>query len=73
MPVVVFVETPDNNRGRFVAASHADAVAVLSRHYPVGASVAQKLARGEKVSTDSYALKICEMETAPPKRQKALF
>ena len=65
MPVVVLVETSDNNRG--------DAIEVLGRHYPVGASVAQKLTRGEKVSTDSYTIKICPLETAPPKRQKALF
>ncbi len=73
MPVVVLVETSDNNRGRFLAASHGGAIDVLGQHYPVGASVAQKLTRGEKVSTDSYTLKICPLETAPPKRQKALF
>lgn len=73
MPVLVLVETSDNNRGRFLAASHGDAIDVLSRHYPVGSSVAQKLTRGEKVSTDSYTLKICPLESAPPKRQKALF
>ena len=73
MPVVVLVETSDNNRGRFLAASHGEAIEVLSRHYPVGSSVAQKLTRGEKVSTESYTLKICPLETAPPKRQKALF
>tara|TARA_R110002072_G_scaffold145459_1_gene291883 strand:+ start:40811 stop:41032 length:222 start_codon:yes stop_codon:yes gene_type:complete len=73
MPVVVLVETPDNNRGRFLAASPGEAIGVLGRHYPIGASVAQKLTRGEKVSTDSYTLKICPLETAPPKRQKALF
>lgn len=73
MPVMVLVETSDNNRGRFFADSPADAVEVLSRYYPVGASVAQKLARGDKVSTDSYILRICRMETTPPKRQKALF
>lgn len=73
MPVVVLVETSDNNRGRFLAASHSEAIEVLGWHYPVGASVAQKLTRGEKVSTDSYTLKICPLETAPPKRQKALF
>ena len=49
MPVVVLVETSDNNRGRFLAASPGEAIDVLSRHYPVGASVAQKLTRGEKV------------------------
>ncbi|NQV26478.1 MAG: hypothetical protein HQ518_19145 [Rhodopirellula sp.] len=73
MPVVVLVETPDNSRGRFLAASTGEAIEVLSRHYPVGASVAQKLTRGEVVSTDSYTLKICPLATAPPKRQKALF
>lgn len=73
MPVVVLVETSDNNRGRFLAASHGEAIDVLSRRFPVGSSVAQKLTRGEKVSTDSYTLKICPLETAPPKRQQALF
>ena len=73
MPVVVLVETSDNNRGRFLAATHSEAIDVLSQHYPVGSSVAQKLTRGEKVSTDAYTLKICPLETAPPKRQKSLF
>ena len=73
MPVVVLVETSDNNRGRFLAASSTEAIEVLSQYYPIGASVPQKLTRGEKVSTDSYTLKISTLETAPPKRQKALF
>lgn len=73
MPVVVLVETSDNNRGRFLAASSGDAIEVLSRQYPVGASVAQKLIRGDRVTTDSYTLQIRPLETAPPKRQKALF
>ena len=63
MPVVVLVETPDNNRGRFLAASPGEAIGVLGRHYPIGASVAQKLTRGEKVSTDSYTLKIASAMT----------
>lgn len=73
MPVVVLVETPDNNRGRFLAATSSDAIDVLSRHYPVGTSVAKKLTRGEKVSTDSYTLQIQQLETAPPKQQQTLF
>jgi len=73
MPVVVLVETPDNNRGRFLAASSGEAIDVLSQSYPVGASVSQKLARGDRVSTESYTLQIRPLETAPPKRQKALF
>lgn len=73
MPVMVLVETSDNNRGRFFSESHADAIEVLRRYYPVGASVAQKLTRGEKVGTDSYSIRICRLETAPPKRQQALF
>lgn len=73
MPVVVFVETTDNNRGRFLAASSSDAISILSRYYPVGASVAKKLTRGDKVSTDSYTLQIHLLETAPPKQQQTLF
>lgn len=73
MPVVVLVETVGNNRGRFLATSTEAAVEELSRHYPVGSSVAQKLARGETVSTDSYTLQIRTLETVPLKRQQALF
>ena len=73
MPVVTFVETPDDNRGRFLAASYGEAIEVLSQRFPIGASVAQKLARGERVSTESYTLQIRPLETAPPKRQQALF
>lgn len=73
MPVVVLVETTDSNRGRFLADSSEEAVKELSRHYPIGSSVAQKLVRGASISTDSYTLQILPLQTSPPKRQQALF
>ena len=73
MTVVALVETPENNRGRFLAASIEDALVELGRHFPVGASVAEKLRRGEVITTDSYRLAIRPLETAPKPRQQTLF
>ena len=73
MPVVALIETADNNRGRFVAESVDAALKELSRHYPVGATVADRLRKGERVVNDSYTLAIRPLETEPPKKQRSLF
>jgi hypothetical protein len=73
MAVVAVVETPENNRGRFLAASIDDAIEELGRHFPIGASVAEKLRRGDVVATDSYRLAIRSLETASKARQQTLF
>ena len=73
MAVVAVVETPENNRGRFLAASIYDAIEELGRHFPIGASVAEKLRRGDVVATDSYRLAIRSLETASKARQQTLF
>jgi hypothetical protein len=73
MPVVALIETADNNRGRFVAASVEDAIEELARHFPVGATVAERLRKGERIVNDSYTLAIRPLETEPPKTQQSLF
>ena len=73
MAVVALIETADNNRGRFVAASVEDALEELGRHFPVGATVAERLRKGERIVNDSYTLAIRPLETEPPKTQQSLF
>jgi hypothetical protein len=73
MAVVALIETADNNRGRFVAASVEDAIEELGRHFPVGATVAERLRKGERIVNDSYTLAIRPLETEPPKTQQSLF
>ena len=73
MAVVALVETPENNRGRFLAATIDGALEELGRHFPIGASVADKLRRGDVIVTDSYCLAIRPLETAPKARQQTLF
>jgi len=73
MPVVVFVETADNNRGRFLAESSERAIEVLSDHYSLGTSGARKLARGATITTESHTLPIRHLQTASPRRQGELF
>lgn len=73
MPVLALIETADNNRGRFVAASVEDAIEELSRQFPVGSTVAERLRKGERIVNDSYTLAIRPLETEPPKRQQSLF
>lgn len=73
MSLVVFVETPDNNRGRFIADSYETAIKELSRQYPIGNTVAERLRRGERIVTEQYTLAIRPLESEPPKRQKQLF
>lgn len=73
MPIIAFVETPENNRGRFIAASVDAALEELARQFPVGKSVADRLRRGEKVVTDSYTLALAELDTGTNKKQQSLF
>ncbi len=73
MAVVALIETADSNRGRFVAASVEDAIEELGRHFSVGASVADRLRKGERIVNDSYTLAIRPFEVEPPKRQQSLF
>lgn len=73
MPFVTLVETSENNRGRFISATIDDALAELGRHYPVGATVAERLKKGERIVTDSYTLAIVPMESGPAKKQRTLF
>ena len=73
MPIIALVETPDNNRGRFIASSVEAAIDELGRHFPVGKSVADRLRRGEKVVTDSYTLALAELTTGTRKKQQSLF
>ena len=73
MAVVALIETADNNRGRFVAASVEDAIEELGRHFPVGATVAERLRKGERLVNESYTLAIRPLETEPPKTQQSLF
>jgi hypothetical protein len=73
MAVVALIETADNNRGRFVAESVEDAIEELGRHFPVGATVAERLRKGERIVNDSYTLAIRPLETEPPKTQQSLF
>jgi len=71
--IIALVETPDNNRGRFIAPSVDSALEELGRHYPVGKSVAERLRRGEKVVTDSYTLALLELDSGSTKKQQSLF
>lgn len=73
MPFVTLVETSENNRGRFITETLDEALAELGRHYPVGATVADRLKKCERVVTDSYTLAIVPMESAPAKKQRTLF
>ncbi len=73
MAVVALVETPENNRGRFLAASVDEAIEELARHFPVGATVAEKLSRGDVITTDSHRLAIRPLEASPKARQQTLF
>ncbi len=73
MSVVVFIETPENNRGRFIAENADSAIAELGRRFPVGATVADPLRKGERVVTDSYTLAVRPLQTAPEKKQQTLF
>jgi hypothetical protein len=73
MPFVTLVETSENNRGRFISSTMDEALAELGRHYPVGASVADRLKKGERVVTDSYTLAVVALESGPAKKQRLLF
>ena len=73
MPFVTLVETSENNRGRFIAETFEAAIAELGRHYPVGATVVDRLKKGERIVTDSYTLAIVPMQSTPTKRQQLLF
>jgi hypothetical protein len=73
VPIIALVETPDNNRGRFIAPSVDAALEELGRQYPVGKSVADRLRRGEKVITDSYTLALAELDSGIRKKQQSLF
>lgn len=73
MSVVVFVETPDNNRGRFIADDPEAALRELSRQFPIGATVAERLRKGERIVTEQYTLCLRPLQTEAPKRQKQLF
>ena len=73
MPVLALVETTDNQRGRFLASTIDEAIRELNRHFPVGATVTDRLRRGEAIVTDAYRLRIVPFEAAAPKRQQSLF
>jgi hypothetical protein len=73
MPFLTLVETPEDNRGRFVSDTTEEAIQELSRRFNVGTTVAEKLRRGDVIATESYRLQIVPLETAPPKRQQKLF
>lgn len=73
MPVLVLVETLDNNRGRFVADSLDAALLELSRQFPIGSTVAERLRRGERIVTEQYVLAVRPFEAAAPPRQRTLF
>ena len=73
MPVLALVETTDNQRGRFLASTFEDAIRELSRNFPVGATVTDRLRRGEAIVTDAYRLRIVPFEASTPKRQQSLF
>ncbi len=73
MPYLTLVETPEDNRGRFITETTEEAIQELSRHFNVGSTVAEKLRRGDVIATESYRLQVVPLETAPPKRQQKLF
>jgi hypothetical protein len=73
MPFVTLVETSENNRGRFISETMDEALAELGRHYPVGATVTDRLKKGDRVITDSYTLAIVALESGPAKKQRLLF
>ncbi|MBI1310779.1 hypothetical protein GC176_05675 [bacterium] len=73
MPIIALFETPDNNRGRFIASSVDVAFDELARQFPIGKSVADRLRRGEKVVTDSYTLALVELDAGTKKKQQSLF
>lgn len=73
MPIIALVETPENNRGRFIADSVDAAIEELRQQYPVGASVADRLRRGERVVTDSYTLALLDLDTGRSHKQPSLF
>lgn len=71
--VVVLVETADDVRGRFLADSVNEAIKELANRFPVGAKVADRLRRGERIVNDAYTLAICWDSTVPPKSRTDLF
>lgn len=73
MAFIALVETPDDNRGRFIAPDCDTALAELSRRFPIGATVAEKLRRGDVVTTESYRIQLIPLQSSPPKRQQRLF
>ena len=73
MSYLVLAETLENPRGRFVADSFDAATTELGRFFPLGATVIERLRKGEMVVTDSYRLRVVPYEAQPPKRQQSLF
>lgn len=70
MPFIAIVETTDDNRGRFLAATAEEAIAELGRHFPVGSTVADRLQKGERIVTDAYTLALLPLEAEPPRKQQ---
>ncbi len=73
MPFLVLAETQENPRGRFLVESFDAATQELARFFPLGATVVERLRKGEMVATDSYRLRVQSYESTPPKRQQSLF
>lgn len=73
MPFLVLAETQENPRGRFLADSFDAATTELARFFPLGATVIERLRKGEMIATDSYRLRVIAFEASAPKRQQTLF